>query len=66
MAYPKDYFLRKGFNFALGWYEKRDNVSQTPRKKHDVDLNSQPEAMKAKGEASIPISDQYTLGLNVY
>ena len=59
-------FLLKGFNYALNYYQKRDDSSSTPRKKYDVTLNSQPEAMKAKGEASIPISDQYTLGLNVY
>ena len=58
--------LRKGFNECMGFYEKRDNVLKSVKKKYDTDTNSQPEAMGAKIEAHIPLSDQFSLNFDLY
>ena len=63
MTLPKGYFLRQGFNFATNCYEKRDSVYTPPKRKHSIEVNSQPEAVHAKSEAIITQNEQYTLGL---
>ena len=66
MALPKNYFLRKGFNYATGFSEKRNDTSDTPRKKYCTDINSQPEAMDVKCEEDLSMIDQYTIGFEPY
>jgi len=65
MMIQKYHPLRKGYNEALGYYEKSNSVSDTPKRKCYMEINSQPEAIKAKSEASISSLSQYSITFNI-